>query len=545
MTRGQADLDMLTMNKVLGGFLAAPPAGTPQEIVALLQAMASDPSAPLPPRVYYQTVEQSPVAISITDPAANILYVNTAFEQLTGYARAEVIGQNESILSSNATPPTIYRELWQTIQQCRTWSGTLVNRTRAGVDYLAALSVAPVLDQDEAIAFYLAMHRDVSHEHNLETALRQQKTRLETVLNAAPVVVMLVNEQGEVILDNCEAKQLFRALQERSPFEVISLALREQAGIDPLAAMQAGDSFKNIEISLEMPDGSGPRWFVCSGTPVQEQDGSARHYFGESGAAAARLLLLANDVSARKREVDRAHLENLRARLAEQRMTHGMREALSAAIYQMQGPLNVIQAALGMLEHGKAETATLATMLTTIHRSGEQAMATLKAALPEADDEANVSVNINELLRQVLEMETDRLLAAGIVVDWNPAPVLPKLRGHKDPLRAMFKHLLDNALIALNESQTTRRELRLTTRAVDTTVEVEIQDNGPGVDPEQRFQLFEPLFVGWRNRRGHAGMGLALSQEIVNQHGGWIEVDRDYRDGCLIRLSLSVLQADD
>ena len=60
---------------------------------------------------------------------------------------------------------------------------------------------------------------------------------------------------------------------------------------------------------------------------------------------------------ARRREVERAHLENLRARLAEQQMIHGMREALGAAIYQMQGPLNVIQAAIGMLGRGGADPA--------------------------------------------------------------------------------------------------------------------------------------------------------------------------------------------
>jgi len=89
----------------------------------------------------------------------------------------------------------------------------------------------------------------------------------------------------------------------------------------------------------------------------------------------------------------------------------------------------------------------------------------------------------------------------------------------------MFKHLIDNAILALNETSETHRLLYLTTRALDTGVEVTIQDNGPGIARDIRFRVFKPFFIGWRNRRGRAGVGLALAQEIVNQHGGCIEVD--------------------
>jgi signal transduction histidine kinase len=138
--------------------------------------------------------------------------------------------------------------------------------------------------------------------------------------------------------------------------------------------------------------------------------------------------------------------------LAEQQMTHGMREALGAAIYQMQGPLNVIQAAIAMLKQGRVQPTTLASMLAQISASGQQTLATLKALLPDEVKEAEALVNVNELLRQVLELETDRLLAAGIVVHWRPAHSLPKISGHKTQLRSMFKHLIDNAILALNET---------------------------------------------------------------------------------------------
>jgi nitrogen fixation negative regulator NifL len=543
-THSSTDLTLSAGKDPLADFLIAPPAGTPDEVVELLSLMAGNAGDPLPPRIYFEAVEQSPVAISITDAQADILYVNQAFETLSGYPRDRVIGKNESILSSNSTPDSIYQQLWRTIQGKRPWSGTLVNRTRDGKDYVASLTISPVLDQTGEIAFFLAMHRDVTHEHELETQLRLQKTRIEVVLNAAPVLVVLLDESGEVLLDNHEYKKLLGDLRGREPLEVLRQALREQAGFDPLEKIRGGPGFKDVEVSIEIPGTGGPRWFSCSGTPTSEADGSPCNYFGRNRLGERHLLLLANDITARRREVERAHLENLRARLAEQQMNHGMREALGAAIYQMQGPLNVIQAAIGMLKHGKAEPTTLASMLAQISASGQQALATLKASLPDEVKEVGALVNVNELLRQVLELETDRLLAAGIVVDWRPAHSLPRITGHKTQLRSMFKHLIDNAILALNEAGKTHRELHLSTRAIGDGVEVRVQDNGGGVDQEDRFKVFEPFFIGWRNRRGRAGMGLALTQEIINQHGGCIEIDPDFQDGCRIRLSLNATAVD-
>ncbi len=535
----ESDAQQTLVASAMGQFLRQPPPGTPPEVVQALTLMVGDPADPLPPRLYFETVEQAPVAISITNARANILYANAAFEKLTGYSRDEVIGKNESILSSNATPDSIYQQLWRTIQRKRPWTGTLVNRGKDGGDYLAELVISPVLDAAGQIRYFLGMHRDVTREHELAAELRQQKTRIETVLDAAPVVVVLLDKDGRIILDNMEYKKLLGDLRGREPLNLLREALREQAGFDPLERAEAGIGFRDIEISIEVPGSGGPRWFSCSGTAVNESDNSISGYFIRGDRGDLRLLLLANDITARRREIERAHLENLRARLAEQQLAQGMREALTAASYQIQGPLNLIRAANDMFRSGSGHVEVFADMLAQISSAGETALQTLQAVLPAEVSEPGVRVNINELLRHVLTLETDRLLASGVVVDWQPALVLPELSGHKNELRSLFKHLIDNALQALHESGRTHRELRLATRALDNAVEVIVEDNGPGIASEARIKAFEPFYIGWRQRRGRAGMGLALAQEIVNQHGGCIEIDSEYQDGCRMRVTLS------
>jgi nitrogen fixation negative regulator NifL len=166
----------------LGALLDSPPEVLSSAVLDDARLFA-DAAMPLPPRLFLAAVEQAPVAVSITDATARILYVNRAFEALTGYTREELLGRNQSLLSNNATPDTVYQGLWRTIRRKQTWSGTLVNRTKRGGDYLAELTVSPVLDHDGKIAYFLGMHRDVTKVHALERALRQQKTLIETVLD--------------------------------------------------------------------------------------------------------------------------------------------------------------------------------------------------------------------------------------------------------------------------------------------------------------------------------------------------------------------------
>ncbi len=83
---------------------------------------------------------------------------------------------------------------------------------------------------------------------------------------------------------------------------------------------------------------------------MDDLDVGVRSYFVGDPPGKPRLLLLCNEVRVRRREVERAQLENLRARLAGQQFVQGMREALAAAIYQIQVPLNVIHAAGAMLQ---------------------------------------------------------------------------------------------------------------------------------------------------------------------------------------------------
>ncbi len=506
-------------------FLKSPPDGTPAEVLQAFAAVA-DSDMVLSPRVFLKAVDQAPIAVSITDKSARILYVNETFEKLTGYSRSEAVGQNQSILSSSSTPERIYKELWATIDKGKVWRGSLVNNRKDGSEYLAELMIAPVQSDGET-RYHLGMHRDVTEMHQLGQQLEFQKAMTESVLDLAPVVVSLLDRERKVLLDNQAYKSLRADLKGEEPAHLF------------LDAMGSGtdSGLSNREVRLDLPGGRGPRWFTCSVVNMTELDEAAHNYFQDSEASNNCLLLVANEITASRRKTQEARMNAIRAGMAEQQMMQSIQESISGAIFQLQAPLNVIRAALSMPEEMRQGDG-FRTVLNQLLESGDKALQSMHAALPDIQVEQPAPVNLNEILHDVLSLKTGQHLAYGIVVDWKPALVLPSMSAYPNAIRSLFNYLLDNALDALKESGRSHREIQIISRESGEFLEVDIIDNGLGIEEAIRFKVFEPFYSGWRQRRGHAGMGLTMAQEVVASHGGSMVIDSPLNGGCRVRVSL-------
>lgn len=488
----------------------------------------------LPPGLFFDTVEALGSAISVADADGTILYVNPAFEQITGYAAADVIGRNHSLLSNKKTPARVYDDLWRSIAAGKTWHGRLLNRRKDGTPYLADLKVVPVRSGADRPGYYLGIQRDASAEMSLERSVATQKALIENVIDLAPVVMALLNEHGKVLIDNHAYKVLMADMGGQEPAWAFLKAVSDG---DAASILVERREFDGVEARIEVGRRLGPRWFACSGLWIDVARPEIDSYY-EPGTGRA-LLLVCLDVTARMRAFQQAKTSAIRALTAEIQQAQGMREVLQGAVYQLQGPLNMLGAAAAMLERQGDRNPAFAAALDDVRRAGAETLAHLRDSLPRTVPEPVLPLNVNELVREVMDFMVDRLLAEGVALSWLPTPVLPAVSGRAGLLRTLLKVLIDNAVDAVGEPGATERAITIETRrAAAGGVEIAIADSGPGVAPGTRARMFEPFFSAWRRARGRPGMGLAIAQNILTEHGGTIAVEADAHGGCRIVVGL-------
>lgn len=100
-------------------------------------------------------------AISITDLAGKITYVNQRFCDLSQYSQQELLGKEHHMLASGAHPKAFMQEVWQSITQGHTWHGVFKNRAKDGSPYSLDTSIIPILNSHGKPAYYLAIHTKI------------------------------------------------------------------------------------------------------------------------------------------------------------------------------------------------------------------------------------------------------------------------------------------------------------------------------------------------------------------------------------------------
>ncbi|MFZ5788618.1 MAG: PAS domain S-box protein [Acidobacteriota bacterium] len=167
-------------------------------------------------------VEQAGGPIIITDTDGTIRYVNPAFERVTGYPRAEVIGSNPRILKSGVQDESFYRAMWDTLRRGETWQGRFVNRRKDGSLYDEEASIAPVRDAGGSVVNYVATKRDVTEEELLRAQLAQAQ-KMEAVGRLAGGIAHDFNNLLQAMLGLAGA---WKAAPEADPVEAPAAARR-------------------------------------------------------------------------------------------------------------------------------------------------------------------------------------------------------------------------------------------------------------------------------------------------------------------------------
>jgi len=146
-----------------------------------------------------EAVSQLDESVIITDRDGDILFVNPAFERITGYAKEEVLGKNPRFLKSGQHDTAFYQQMWETLASGRTWKGEISNKKKNGDIFIEKSTISPIFDDRGQIVTFIAVKDDITEQQALEAQLRHAQ-KMETVGRLAGGVAHDFNNMLSVIL---------------------------------------------------------------------------------------------------------------------------------------------------------------------------------------------------------------------------------------------------------------------------------------------------------------------------------------------------------
>lgn len=157
------------------------------------------------------------------------------------------------------------------------------------------------------------------------------------------------------------------------------------------------------------------------------------------------------------------------------------------------------------------------------------------------------TVNVHDILKEIHVFSGQIFTQGNIVFSIRYADIEPLIDGDAEMLKQVFFNLILNALQAMPEGGRLSIETRcsplksnIKTSAIS-SVEIRFSDNGVGIAEENRSKIFDPFFS---TREGGSGLGLAIVHNIVDMHGGTINVEKGEQGGTMFTIVLPLINGE-
>ncbi|WP_249383880.1 bifunctional diguanylate cyclase/phosphodiesterase [Chitinivorax sp. B] len=141
-------------------------------LYAVLRDISDRKDVELKMRLNAQAFESSREAILITDSNKQIISINRAFMEITGFSASEALGNSPKMLSSGLHDQDFYRNIWDTVRVLGHWEGEIWDRHRDGRSYPQWMTISAVINAAGVITNYIAVFSDITHRKASEEHTR-------------------------------------------------------------------------------------------------------------------------------------------------------------------------------------------------------------------------------------------------------------------------------------------------------------------------------------------------------------------------------------
>lgn len=216
---------------------------------------------------------------------------------------------------------------------------------------------------------------------------------------------------------------------------------------------------------------------------------------------------------------------------------------LSAGIaHELNQPLQGIKGYSQLLLETENDEKTTVEFLQEIVKNSDRMAAIIRdlRSFTQASIEGFDWVALHDPIRAAQKMLEGHLAAAGVKVEVSLPTDLPKCFANKNQLEQVFVNLFNNAKDAIIETGRSDGIIRVSaTQIRDGEIKLIISDNGIGMDPQTKDQIFNPFFSTKQTGKG-MGLGLSVTYSIIQKHRGIIEVKSERNAGSTFVMKLPI-----
>jgi PAS domain S-box-containing protein len=354
-----------------------------------------------------------------------------------------------------------------------------------------------------------------------EAESRRERDRLDLIIENVGHPIVVCDSAGNFILFNRRAELLFQESDSSSASAAVRTnAVKLTSFISTLAS--ASETGRQAEIELIDPEDG-------RALPMEI---TAREVLDPTGQVTAVVSIL-HDLT-EIRELERRRVEQ---QLFESEKLAAVGRLAASIAHEVNNPLEAIKNALYLMQTG-AEGDKNSRFLEIARKETERVSHIIRQMLGFARRPGEVDwVDVNQLLEETLVLLEKKMRQLRIKITKSFDDSLPRIKARADQLRQVFLNLIINAQQAIEGDgeiviSTSRYE-----QALQPSILVQLTDTGVGIAEDDLTRIFDPFFS--TGKKG-TGLGLWVTQDIVRQHGGRIEVSSEIGRGTVFSIVLQV-----
>lgn len=508
----------------------------------VMRARAPVPAGPLkrvrlgrPRDCFPNMYETFPVGLAALDADGTIRSINRAGAELLGEAPEALSGRELTALFSPHLRESAGAQVRELLQASTSAPATLDLDLPDG----RVLRVISARREDDAgEPQYLASLLDVTDQRESVRRARQSDALRQSVLDSLSAQIAVLDETGRILTVN----RAWRRFAEENGADAelgsgVGLNYFEISASSGEAASDGDASINGIRGVIEgrlpvftmeypCPSARDDRWFMLTATPLA---GEAR------GAVVAH-----TDIS--RRHALEQQERRRREVMAQSARLHAVGILASSLVHELTQPLSAatfyIGAALSMAKEGGSEGDLSEVLLgvdAQIRRAGE-IVHRLREFMRRRETNLGV-VLLEEVIGQAMEFVNSLAADRKVHLVLEPGAPGPAVKADPMQVEQVIVNLLCNAIQAVDTKASKPREVRVAVGSRPGAAVVTVSDTGPGVPPERVERIFD---VFETDKPGGMGMGLPISREIVEAHGGKLWAEADAKGGAVFRFTLPI-----